>query len=325
MTLARLLQQIEERKTHLVKVLPDFSTATRYIIPKTFTLNRERFVFEYFLLELDRIQPKNESETAALEKAQFGIRRMLLHLYTVHADLRMTDIPSLQAIHADLQRTAVRFFVDAATNNDFVLLEAAKKMGAGVNDQYCKESAIGEAAKHRHYAMAKHLIAEGADVNIVDGIVAKRTALDYAEKNADDEMQQLLHQAGANKQFHAFARQISQKQLVDAEPNKPVINYKTLESIRAFAADVDRMIGDLREQRDRQMFGGAAENKANNLAAALQRARAIITTFDSVNAFAEYKEDDKSSIKDALGMSVKMFGRAEAQQEAKNIIAMYSK
>lgn len=325
MTLAKLLQQIEERKAHLVKVLPDFSTATRYIIPEIFTLNRERFIFEYFLLELDCIQPRNETETAAHEKAQFGIRRILLQMYKVHADLSMTEIPSLQTIKADLKKSAVRFFVDAAANDDLVLLEAAKSMGAGVNDQYCKESAIGVATKHQHYTMVRYLIAAGADVNIVDGIVAKRTALDYAEKNADGDMQQILQQAGANKQYHVFARQESQKKYVEIKPEKPALNYQVLESIREFSAEVDRLIGNLREQSDRQMFGGAAENKANNLAGALQRARAIMTTFDSVEAFAEYKEVNKSSIKDALGMSVKMFGRAEAQQEAKSIITKYSK
>ena len=109
MKLAKLLQQIESRKQHLVKVLPDFNTVTHYTIPTTFTLNRERFMFEFYLLQLNVVTPQNQSEEYAIEKAQRVVKNVLQRTYEVHVDIASTEIPSATQLKDNLIKSATRF------------------------------------------------------------------------------------------------------------------------------------------------------------------------------------------------------------------------
>lgn len=328
MSLARLLPQIEARKQHLQHMLPDFNTASRYVWPQTFILNRERYLFEYYLLQVSRIEPQYFTESSQIEKITMDIRRILSRIYRVHSDIAEQDIPSMQMIEANLRKTAVRFFVDAAAANDMELLEVALQMGAAVNAQYCKESAIGVAVKNRHLQMVRHLLELGVDVNIIDGVVSQRTPLDYADENHDAEILNLLLTAGAQKRIGVVVEDEPdrvQNAAIFAQiaPQQDLHLAKVRENMMAFAGEMERMIAGLRSQCDGRMFASAAEKKANHLSGALVRAQQQFVTFQSLDEFVEYSEKGLPSIKTALGVSVKLFGRDKAQQDAEALIAKY--
>ena len=101
------------------------------------------------------------------------------------------------ALGSHMSKDAQARLAVAVQNDDRVLIEAALRAGADVNDSWGLNSPLGWAAEKGHVSAARILVANGADVNAHFGL-PNRTALQQAAEAGQLEMVAYLVDAGAD-------------------------------------------------------------------------------------------------------------------------------
>lgn len=194
MILAELLERIKEGKQYRLGGIhyPNLIDIVR--------INRQMFVYEYYLLQLSECKASSADENQIILDATTEVKNYLSELYSYVGRINhdhQFDITSLKKIHTECGR---RELMAAAESNDNELLEASMATGADVNFKYCDDYAIVYAIKNNNYYMLKQLISAGANVNIISGTygICKETPLTAAVAINNIDMVKLLIENGAN-------------------------------------------------------------------------------------------------------------------------------
>lgn len=172
-------------------------------------LERQIYLFEYFLLQLNEIRFIDNCgkriDDAITYTAQYLTDLYKLHKHSYLSERFNLNINTSQIRERHKKINNIMLF-KAAKNNDEELFEAALASGAQVNFCYNYDYVITAAVKSKNFAMVQKLIEREVDLNVISGLyeVYLETPLISAVDANDLNMVKLLIANGAdvNKNIH---------------------------------------------------------------------------------------------------------------------------